>query len=174
MKKRKISPIVSVLSACLFAVVVKMFGIDIMRVQGHSMEPFIESGTIILINKAAYGLQVPFSHSYFFLWSKPAYGDIVVFLNKRDNLKAIKRCIGKGGDPILVEKGYMVIGNTVVPLDAAQYETFFPYSEVPEDSIFAVGDNLDISVDSREYGFIPLKEVQGKVLFLRKSSMRGE
>lgn len=38
--------------------------------------------------------------------------------------------------------------------------------EVPEDSLFVMGDNRDNSSDSREWGFVPLENVKGKAMFV--------
>jgi signal peptidase I len=37
---------------------------------------------------------------------------------------------------------------------------------VPKDSFFAMGDNLDVSNDSRFWGFVPMKNVSGRATFV--------
>ena len=37
-------------------------------------------------------------------------------------------------------------------------------AQVPDGYILAVGDNYEVSVDSRDYGFVSVKNVLGKVL----------
>jgi signal peptidase I len=44
-------------------------------------------------------------------------------------------------------------------------EDFGPVT-VPEGSLFAMGDNRDWSGDSRYWGFVPMKNVRGKALFI--------
>src|ERR1043165_6965248 len=43
-----------------------------------SMEPTILCGDRIFVNKLAYGLRVPFTHTWVAQWSDPKSGDIVV------------------------------------------------------------------------------------------------
>ena len=37
---------------------------------------------------------------------------------------------------------------------------------VPPDSIFAMGDNRDVSLDSRYWGFVPCENVIGRPMFI--------
>ena len=75
------------------------------------MEPTLSSGNRIIINKAAYGIQNPFTKNYFFTWKSPKKNDIVTFLN--DNKIVVKRCVLTEGDSleILVDSGYHIIIN---------------------------------------------------------------
>lgn len=44
-------------------------------------------------------------------------------------------------------------------------ENFGPI-KVPEDSYFAMGDNRDYSADSRYWGFVPMKNIKGRAIFI--------
>jgi len=46
----------------------------------------------------------------------------------------------------------------------------FPEVVVPEDHLFAVGDNRDNSSDSRAWGFAPMENLKGRALFIWFSS----
>ena len=75
------------------------------------MEPTLSSGNHIVINKAAYGIQNPFTKEYYFTWKSPKKNDVVTFLN--DNKIVVKRCVLTEGDSleILVDSGYHIIIN---------------------------------------------------------------
>ena len=113
----------------------------------------------------------------------PQRGDIVVVNSRGLNKTIIKRCIGIAGDTVVVdysdssvtvngekiEEDY--INEAMVQLDRFDktYQTGDTKYEyvVPEDSIFVMGDNRNVSRDSRytEVGFISNEDVLGKALF---------
>ena len=129
------------------------------------MMPTIKPGKHIIINKANYGLQNPFSNQYFINWSKPKKNDIVTFLNQ--NKIVVKRCVLTEGDSleILVDSGYhIIINNQKVPLSEFQYLQFAGTKTVPSGYIFVLGDNFLYSVDSRDYGFVSTKSIKGKAI----------
>ncbi|MFZ9594472.1 MAG: signal peptidase I [Bdellovibrionia bacterium] len=59
-------------------------------------------------------------------------------------------------------------------IDKTNYisESFGPIT-VPPDNLFVMGDNRDLSNDSRFWGFVPLKNVKGKALFIWASHSIG-
>ena len=129
------------------------------------MEPTLSSGNHIVINKAAYGIQNPFTKEYYFRWKSPKKNDVVTFLN--DNKIVVKRCVLTEGDSleILVDSGYhIIINNQKVPLSEFQYLQFAGTKTVPSGYIFVLGDNFLYSVDSRDYGFVSTKSIKGKAI----------
>ena len=48
----------------LIGLFLKLFVFDFLKISGKSMEPTLSSGNHIVINKAAYGIQNPFSKEY--------------------------------------------------------------------------------------------------------------
>jgi len=62
------------------------------------MLPAIKPGSLVIVNKAAYGFRIPFSNVYILRWSSPKPGDIVVFYTPEKE-RAVKRCqsISSGG-----------------------------------------------------------------------------
>jgi signal peptidase I len=65
-----------------------------------SMKPTILEGDLVLVNKLAYDLKVPFTLHRLAAWSNPEKGDIVVFFSPKDGLRLVKRVIGTPGDLI--------------------------------------------------------------------------
>ena len=149
----------------LIGLFLKLFVFDFLKISGKSMEPTLCSGNHIVINKAAYGIQNPFTKEYYFTWKSPKKNDVVTFLN--DNKIVVKRCVLTEGDSleILVDSGYhIIINNQKVPLSEFQYLQFAGTKTVPSGYIFVLGDNFLYSVDSRDYGFVSTKSIKGKAI----------
>jgi signal peptidase I len=81
----------AIIGAFIAALVIKIFIIDFMIAEGHSMAPVIKPGTIIMVCKTWYGLRFPGSIKYLIQWSTPRVGDVVVFYTPHGDI-AVKRC----------------------------------------------------------------------------------
>src|SRR5262245_31696342 len=65
-----------------------------------SMKPTILEGDLVLVNKLAYDLKVPFTLWRLAEWDNPKHEDIVVFFSPKDETRLVKRVIGVPGDTI--------------------------------------------------------------------------
>jgi signal peptidase I len=98
---------------------------DIVRVAGHSMEPTIRNGQVLVINRAAYGIQVPLLSSYLIRWSAPVPGDIVLFKSPVEDRLVVKRCAPAG-----LSSGVFALGdNSANSFDSRDYGPV-PVSEI--------------------------------------------
>jgi len=89
----------AVLLAAAVALVLKLFVFDFIIAQGHSMEPAIQNGAVLVISRLRYGVRLPLKRQYLFRWAQPKPGEVVVFYTPEGEL-AVKRCsalIGQGG-----------------------------------------------------------------------------
>lgn len=145
--------------------IIKLFIIDTFIISGTSMVPTLKEGEQVWVYKLAYGLDIPFSTNTFFLWKTPKKYDIVTYM--MNNRIVVKRCLGIEGESLEFSNnlGYSIsIAGTQIPLTEQQYQKLKHTEKVPPNMIFAVGDNYSESVDSREYGFVSVKSITGKVL----------
>ena len=163
-KTRMIITIIVVLAVVLG--ILRIFMLDILIISGRSMIPTLIPTQIVIVNKMYYGILWPFGNQYIIRWHSPVPGDIIVFLNRFDNTNTVKRCIASAGDPIKIENGRLFINNRILPLKYYQEIKWKNYNKVPNEYIFVAGDNLDSSVDSREYGFISNDSILGCAMFL--------
>ncbi|MBQ4050686.1 MAG: signal peptidase I, partial [Oscillospiraceae bacterium] len=108
------------------------------------------------------------------LFYEPENGDIVVTSAKNGlNKPLVKRVIALGGQTVdLNENGEILVNGLVIDESYLDEKTAvsagdltFPLT-VPEDSVFLLGDNREVSVDSRSdtVGMIREKELKGRVL----------
>jgi len=126
------------------------------RVDGFSMRPTLEDSELVLVNKMAYWL------------GQPKHGDIVVFrypVNPSEDL--IKRVIGLPGDEVKIHDGKVYINGLAVnePYIAAAPDYFGEWV-VPQGKLFVLGDNRNDSLDSHEWGVLPLENVIGKAVLI--------
>lgn len=83
----------------------------------------------------------------------------------------IKRVIGLPGDHVQIKNGKVYINEEKLEEDYLQSgivtddaEGMFSDIIVPQNTVFAMGDNRNSSVDCRAFGCIPLERIEGKVL----------
>ncbi len=140
------------------------------------MFPALKNGDCVFIFKAAYGIKIPGRNFYFIRWALPQLNDIIVY--GKDGHFTVKRCSGISSSPIEFSKNLrytvhpyyaMTVNGRTVMLTGVQFRNLGGMAEkqkqgIPEGYILALGDNLTVSYDSRDYGFISADGIYGKVL----------
>lgn len=127
-------------------------------VKEHSMQPTVNDGDYLLLNKL--------------LYDEPKLGDIVVFKSDLKNddgktMNLIKRVVGVEGDIITIANGKLFRNGKLVK-ERYIYEkcTGEVYNyKVSEGKIYVLGDHREVSRDSRELGAIDKDKVIGKAFF---------
>lgn len=177
----------AIIIAILIAVVVRTFVVQAFKIPSRSMVPTLLVGDHILVNKFIYGVKVPFLRKTIIPITNPQRGDIVVFIYPNDRSKDyIKRVIGVSGDKIEIKNKIIFINgkqysdaygiysdNVIYPASLQPRDNFGPVT-VPPESLFVMGDNRDESADSRFWGFVDLKDVEGKAFIIYWSWNREE
>lgn len=151
--------VLDILETLILAVVL-YFGINAVsvrvRVDGFSMNPTLQDGEYILVNRLAYKI------------GSPVRGDIVVFSFPMDPKQdLIKRVIGLPGETISVQDGKVLVNS--VPLNEPYIAAPPIYNNtwvVPEGQLFVLGDNRNESKDSHEWGMLPVENVVGRAILI--------
>lgn len=167
------SVIILAVAAVVVVFLLKLFLLDVMRVQGTSMEPTLKPGEVIFVDRWAFGARLPYVNGYFVRWGNPQRNSLIVFANPIDGVLVVKRCIGLQGDPIEVENRMLRVGGRTIPITLEEAKRFEHYTRVPDGTIFALGDNVAVSEDSRVYGFIPVSHLLGSVFFELRGDSEG-
>jgi signal peptidase I len=87
----------AILLAFAVAALMKLFCFDFIIAEGQSMLPAVKNGTLLFVNKLAFGFRPPFSHKYLVRWALPASHDVVLFWTPFGDL-AVKRFAGFAGE----------------------------------------------------------------------------
>ena len=130
-------------------ILLRIFVITPVRVDGASMRDTLEDGDILILYKLA--------HIDRF--------DIVVLDEAVDDEIIIKRIIGLPGETVEIRNGEIYINGEVIEDEYAYGETS-DYDEVTlgDDEYFILGDNRLISKDSRYFGPVKEDELMGEVI----------
>lgn len=126
------------------------------RVDGFSMVPTLQSHQYVLVNRLAYK------------FGTPQAGDVIVFHYPHDpQQEYIKRVIGLPGDRVQIGDGKVMVNGQLIdePYIAAAplYQTEW---NVPDASLFVLGDNRNNSSDSHNWGPVPVDYVVGKAFLV--------
>ncbi|MDO5651592.1 MAG: signal peptidase I [Moraxella sp.] len=110
------------LPVLLFLVVVRSFIIEPFNIPSSSMVPSLYTGDFIVVNKSAYGLRLPITHTKVLSTGEPKHGDVVVFrYPKNPKRYYIKRMIGLPGDTVAYDNGVLSINGTQVATQKTDY-----------------------------------------------------
>lgn len=170
----------------IIIIIIKIWIIDLTKIEGMSMFPTLETNQIALIHKWTKTLQQDLKR-----------GDIIVFkipdrtyVNKEEydvnhpvaeyktndifKKQVVKRVIGLPGEHIQItsdgkvltdeaelKEEYILEQYTRTAGDNGNY--MFIDIVVPENTVYVLGDNRSGSIDSRSFGCIPIKQIIGNI-----------
>lgn len=172
-----------ILIAIIVATLINVLIFSFSPVRQRSMEPTLIEDDVLIIEKVSMVLTdfkrgdiVIFVkgdniNSSFFGKVERLYTDMYnKFFNKIDNQnRLVKRIIGLPGDKVDIRDSNIYINDELLVEDYVGSETTEKRIElpiiVPEQEVFVVGDNRLLSSDSRDFGTIKMKNIEGKVAF---------
>ena len=145
--------IAAILAVFLICGAVSRYLIQLTLVQGDSMEPTYHNGQLIVLNKC-----------------RDSYdkGEVVLFDCESLGCALLKRVAASGGDTVEIKDGSLYVNRLPVKgyTDISYAGIASEELLIPEGCYFVLGDNLDVSKDSRyDYvGIISGEDILGCVI----------
>ena len=139
---------------------VKMFVVDAYGVAGPSMEPSLKDRSTIA--------GIKYDKTYL-------PGEIILFKRAGRSEIMIGRVVALPGDTIRVEDGTFYLNGEVADEPYLNSDVKTELTDngfvkegtditIPADSFFILGDNREVSVDSREWGLLPKENIEATYL----------
>ncbi len=186
MKEKRLLKLFADLRIFLLIIIVlsllNMYVFTLSSVSHESMQNTLYDRDIIVLNK------------FFNPYKSIDYGDVIVFVEDRvvndsisarfslliddisskfasdkQNTRLVKRVVAKGGDKVVIKDGEVFVNDVKLEEPYINQMTAKGDIEYPiiveEGSYFVLGDNREISRDSRSFGLVSAKNIEGKVNF---------
>lgn len=164
----------------LIAFLIRTFIGEAALVPTSSMEGTILVGDHLLLNKFAYGPEIPLLGLHLPRLRTPQRGAIIAFQYPKDpTLTFLKRVIAVGGDTVEIRDSIVYVNGIPQrePYAVHKHAAYFSgiaaihhddmaLRHVPAGELFVLGDNRDNSDDSRFWGTVPVGNVVGEPLMI--------
>ena len=133
----------------IVVLLIKTYIVMPVQVKGTSMEPTLRENEIMILNKVGYKL------------GKLKRFDIVVI--KLGSERLIKRVIGLPGEVVKYEDNKLYINDEYIeePFLASSVVTQNFQVKIENNYYFVLGDNREVSNDSRYFGAVNIKDIEG-------------
>ncbi|MFQ5988410.1 MAG: signal peptidase I [Candidatus Methylomirabilales bacterium] len=118
-----------------------------------SMVPTLPEGGYYLVNK------------YIYYFTRPKRGDIIILRQDVHTPEIVKRVVGLEGETLVIKGGHVYINGRRLSEHYAlgpTYPDFGPY-RIEKDTYFILGDNREVSQDSRNFGAVLFRNIEGKI-----------
>lgn len=150
----------AILVALLVVILVHQFGFNLSTVRGSSMQPTLQEGEWLFVNRAITYLKAP------------QRGDVVILKEPEEQFAAnhpflVKRVVALAGDEIEARSGTLYINGDLADeryTDTPILDGDFGPVRIEQGHVFVMGDNRHAaaSADSRRFGAIPASLIQGR------------
>lgn len=162
--KKIIKDIIPYVIIVLVVGLIRTFLVTPVIVSGDSMVPTLKNRELLLLNKINYQL------------NDIKRFDIVVI--RLEDKEIIKRVVGLPGEEIMYRNNTLYVNgheldneytyngeNDKENFDTEDFslKTICNCNTIPEDKYLVLGDNREVSADSRMYGLIDKKDIEGRV-----------
>ena len=126
------------------------------RIASGSMTPTLLAGDVVLVDRT--GLDA----------DDLRRGDLVTFSGPLDGVESLKRVVALPGDTVGIVDAVLHVNGRPGDepyVDASEWDGMFTARvHVPPGAVYVLGDERISSVDSRQFGPVPLSRLDGRVL----------
>lgn len=149
------STIFTLTTVSAVAVLIAVLLLPVLRIYGKSMTPTLDEGNIVISVKGG----------------KFDTGDVIAFYY--NNKILVKRVIAQAGDWVdITKEGNVLVNGEIIEEPYVHNKAFgecdieLPY-QVPEDRVFVMGDDRDVSIDSRNTSIGPVakEQIVGRIIY---------
>jgi signal peptidase I len=141
---------------------IRFFLFEPFLVKGESMEPNFHNFDYLIVDKLTYHLR------------EPQRGEVIVFRPPfEERVYYIKRIIGLPLEKLIIEESKITIFNKEHPqgfvLNEPYLQNHYTAGKIEinlgPDEYFVLGDNREVSYDSRKWGPVKRERIVGRVVF---------
>ncbi len=143
----------------VIALSIRLFIFEPVRVEGPSMEPTLFTNERMFVEKVSYW------------FDEPERAQIIICRYPDEKENCVKRVIALPGERVRISWGVIFVND--VAIDESAYWNDFIFGDmeeitVPERHVFVMGDNRNVSKDSRapSVGAIPYGRIVGRAHFV--------
>lgn len=185
-----------IFAAIFLAIFLRFFVVSVLYMPTNSMEPGLKKGDFVIGWKLSYGLVVPLSKGERLNFKAPQKGEVISFRFPGDEEQIlVRRVIGVPGDKIKIENERVYVngspisegsteaarltnesvgGKNVTYKVRAGGRTELAELEVPKGQYFVLSDNRPHNDDSRDWGMVPLQNIESRLGFIWFSLKRDK
>lgn len=184
-----------ILAAVFLALFLRFFVVSVLYVPTDNLEPVLVRGDFVIGWRLSYGFPLPLMQGERMNLKPPQRGDLISFRFPGDNEQVIiRRVIAVAGDQLSITNGIITINGEELPQNSTiegraqevahgsgqTYEIVtnptlnVDAMKLPKGTLFVLSDNRTRSDDSREWGYVPLKNVESRVVLIWLSVKNNE
>lgn len=171
----------TILGSIIIVAIVNTGVIASAKVQQESMENTLYNDEKLIVDKVSYNFTAPKREDIIIFFDNEEKGNMFqegykylkemasISYNIDTRTRLVKRVIGIPGDEVEIKDGQVYLNGNVLEEDYVKGETYSNNNDfsikVEEDTVFVLGDNREVSKDSRNFGLVKINQIEGRAVF---------